>query len=291
MRTAAVILIFMFPDIFARGAPVDAELPPGYVEPDLERVVHVPEGLYPLGDHTGRGEESELWSAVDGRAHFKGFWIDAHLVSNRKYQEFLQATGRPAVKFLFPGGGIRPLAAEIPELMRPLLPAIAVDWSEATAYCTWRRKRLPSEWEWEVAARAGDTRTYPWGDDAPDAGGVWRANLGDGRPTVYDPARYGADGFRLTSPVGAYPIGSNPWGIFDMAGNAWQWTSSPYDYYAFRKFVDRGAPPAANMASDYRTARGGAWTSSAWSARATARRSVHVLRTSLDIGFRCARDE
>lgn len=88
--------------------------------------------FYPLGDRTGRGEESEFWS--DGHARLEGFWIDAYSVTNRKYQEFLRANGRPSVKFLFPGGRVRPLASEVPELMRPLLPAIAIDWGEASAW-------------------------------------------------------------------------------------------------------------------------------------------------------------
>jgi formylglycine-generating enzyme required for sulfatase activity len=273
---AAVVVAFLVSLAGVRGAPIDPEFPPGYVEPDLERMVHVPEGLYPLGDRTGHGADSEFWPAY--QAHVRGFWIDAYLVTNRKYQEFVAATGQHSSRF-----------SSFPEVMRPLQPVIGLDWDDADAYCRWRAKRLPTEWEWEVAARAGDTRSYPWGDEAPDAGGVWRANLGDGRQTVKDPAAYAADGFYLTSPVGAYT--ANPWGLYDMAGNVWQWTSTAFDHYVFRKFPNRGDPPADNPASDYRTTRGGAWTSSAWSARSTVRKSAPRKGRDIDLGFRCARSD
>lgn len=153
-------------------------------------------------------------------------------------------------------------------------PATQIAWDDAVAYCASRGARLPTEDEWEHAARNGrDDRTiYPWGDDARE-GGRWRANVWQGAfPTLNTVD----DGFLFASPVGAFP--PTPIGLVDMVGNVWQWTSSPFD-----------------AASDdgKRTIRGGSYLCDehvCHGYRVDARQGVTPDSALMHVGFRCAAD-
>ncbi len=170
-------------------------------------------------------------------------------------------------------------------------PIDCVDWDMADKFCREQGKRLPTEAEWEFAARGPDGRKYPWGDDDPGAGHMnacgkecmaWGAKNGIDEKPMYDVD----DGFPNTAPVGSFPKGASRYGIMDVVGNVWEWVA---DYYApYTK--DESKDPKGPDSGDQRVIRGGAWNASfpAW-IRPTFRYHDSPTKRSYGIGFRCAK--
>ncbi len=154
---------------------------------------------------------------------------------------------------------------------RDLHPINCVDWNQALAYCRWRGGELPTEAQWEYAARGGDGRTYPWGNAAPAAQPCW---AGGGT------ARTG------TCPVGTFPAGNSPFGLMDMAGNVYEWTADWMGPYA----AGAASDPTGATSGTFRVFRGGGWGNSAASFMRSAGRDgqAPTYRDVID-GFRCAR--
>jgi formylglycine-generating enzyme required for sulfatase activity len=176
---------------------------------------------------------------------------------------------------------------------RPDHPINCIDWELAAAYCAWRGGRLPTEAEWEYAARGSDDRVYPWGNEAPD---VKRLNL-CGRECAALAARdlhdewkpiYDADdGWATTAPVGSYPDGASPFGVLDMAGNVWEWTDDWHGPYPATPQVDPRGPATATS----RVSRGAGWASRGPTrARAADRNWLDPKSRDCDLGFRCVQD-
>jgi len=155
-------------------------------------------------------------------------------------------------------------------------PVIHVDWYQADAYCSWTGALLPTEAQWEQAARGSTgTRAFPWGDQTPDC---TLANF-------YDSAGIGDFCVGDTAEVGDYPLGVSPYGVLDMAGNVWEWVHDWYqaDYYSVSPVNNPTGPDSGT----HKVLRGGAWLGYDYSLRVAARNAPDPAGQWSDIGFRC----
>jgi len=205
------------------------------------------------------------------------YLIDKYEVANRDYSEFIRATGHPA-----------PAYWDDPRLNHAEQPVVGVNWYEAKAYCEYRGKRLPTEAEWEKAARGPQANLYPWGKD-------------------FDPGKvnYGRN-HDATLPVYAYPDGVSYYGVYNMAGNVFEWVSDWYDPRYYSRFETSVNPPGPAQplwiggtgtyvdrltVGEKRVIRGGSWIAPEGTVRSTHRFWNHPLNNSygVGLGFRCAK--
>lgn len=218
--------------------------------------VAVPAGAVRLGSDAG-GDDDEQ---PPHRVYIPAFQITRTLVTNAQYLEFVRGTNRAR-----PGHwwqGCIPTGLE-------QHPVTYVDWFDARAFAEWRGARLLTEAEWERAARGDDQRAYPWGDAEPDA---TRANY--------------QMNLRTTCPVGQFPNGASPYGILDLAGNAWEWVNSLYLCYPYARDDGRENGNAEGM----RVVRGGSYIHTAHDIRCSARHRFFPTVRDPYTGFRIARD-
>jgi formylglycine-generating enzyme required for sulfatase activity len=240
-------------------------------------MVHIPAGKFILGsseeeierafhdcqERIGDACQRRWFEAESPRrtVDLEAFWIDRTEVTNAQYQRFLEANPEHPAPYLDAGWATPynwdQVKRTYPE-GRANHPVVMVTWYDANAYCRGRQARLPTEAEWEKAARGTDGLTYPWGDEFDKD----RCNIAD-------------SGIKDTTPVGKYsPQGDSPYGLADMAGNVWECVADNYQGMTTRKVL-----------------RGGSWTSSPVSARAARRFYFEPVNRNDNIGFRCARSE
>lgn len=255
-------------------------------------MVRVPEGTFMMG--TDSGEPAE---APPHRVTVSAFYLDRYEVTNAEFAAFVAATGhvtdpeRAGVGWHWTGtwkaiGGAdwrHPHGPDSSIVALERHPVVQVSWNDASAYCRWRGKRLPTEAEWEHAARAADGRPYAWGAGAPRGSDRVRASYGSDRCC----AASGADGFVFTAPVGSFPAGRSPFGADDMTGNVWEWVVDRFDetYYRRSPPVD----PVNDASGERRVIRGGGWGNNPWGLRATLRHANPPAFGLSMVGFRCAR--
>jgi len=214
------------------------------------------------------------------------FYIGKYEVTNAQYKEFLaDIEGGGSAAFDHPdqpekiGHGQRHVTDE---MLGDNQPAVGLSWYDAFSYCRWSGGRLPTEAEWEYAARGPgeEYRKYPWGNEAPDADGIWWANY---RPD----SGTDRDGYRYAAPVGSFPDGISPFGIMDLAGNAVEWVQDWYSIGYYRSSDGAQDPPGPAQGTK-RVSKGGSYGSEAHHIRVAGRfwGKPHVKGPRL--GFRCA---
>lgn len=241
----------------------------------------IPDGTFRMG---GLDPAASTDEKPDHSVTMKAFWMDKLEVTNGMYLLCAKAGAcDPPQEFKSENN---PSYFNNPDFND--FPVVYVTWAQADTYCTWAGRRLPTEAEWEYAARGNDYRTYPWGDERPDSSrGNFNYFVGD------------------TTRVGNFPAGASPFGILDMAGNVAEWVHDYYDsnYYASNVTMN---PPGPGSRSNFfsRVVRGGTFQDAFIDIRLSNRASVrgsNLNATEIDspdylgefspkIGFRCASD-
>jgi formylglycine-generating enzyme required for sulfatase activity len=203
----------------------------------------------------------------------KAYKIGRYPVTVDEYRRFVENEGYTNPRWWQAGGfGQNQEPGEWDEqLLHPNRPVVGVSWFEAAAYCAWAGARLPTEAEWEQAARGTSGRKYPWGNEGPN---TERANYADGK--VGHP-----------TPVGLYPRGATPEGIEDLAGNVWEWVA---DWYGAYYDESPGPNPEGPESGKERVLRGGSWSVYPRYLRAAIRFRFDPEDRVGNVGFRCARE-
>jgi len=186
------------------------------------------------------------------------YYIDLHEVTNADYKEYIEATG-PKTK---------PRYWDDSNFNQSNQPVVGVTWKEAQAFCQWKGKRLPTEAQWEKAARGKRPVKYPWGNEEPDKNRLnFNSYVGK------------------TTPVGSYPTGKSDYGVFDLSGNVAEWVQD-WHFPEYYLFSPKENPPGPEK-GHYKIIRGGNWQNNAEDVRLTYRNATVPKARSKTIGFRC----
>ena len=258
----------------AREAEGDA-LPAGPPLPDQD-MVRVPAGPFVMGSDAGGSDEGPARSV-----HVDAYFIDRYEVTVEAYAACVEAG---ACRASHTDPAAYSLAFEVHYLnggrpQRQRHPVNGVSWHDAFEYCRWGGKRLPTEAEWEKAARGADGRTYPWGEEEPDCGRIVMDDGGDGC------------GHEMAWPVGSKPAGTSPYGACDLAGNLWEWVDDWYEHGYYGRAPDRN-PHNQDPGAGHKVLRGGSMADQNPHIHRAANRLAYDPSQRFDytIGFRCASD-
>ncbi len=227
-------------------------------------MVLIPEGTFVMGSPPVEGDPDETPQRT---IYLTSYYIDLYEVTHGQYQNYLKGIGSKAKLII-------PVFMDDPSLLTAEnLPANGVSWEGANDYCKWAGKRLPTEAEWEKAARGERAFKWPWGNS-------WVENAAN--------IQGEEDQFKYTAPPGKFEKGRSPYGLYDMAGNVGEWVADWYDgsYYLSGSFKNPKGPEKGK----FRVYRGGSWEDVPANLRTAKRFQAAPHQTSAVIGFRCAKD-
>ncbi|WP_447970909.1 formylglycine-generating enzyme family protein [Nitrospira sp. M1] len=225
-----------------------------------ENMANIPRSEFTMGSQE-HGDEIPHQVVLDS------YYIDKFEVSNKDYREFLKSSGHTA-----------PAYWDDPRLNKPEQPVVGVNWYDASKFCEWKGKRLPTEAEWELGAKGPRGSHYPWGHKLTKAKANYGQNVGK------------------TSPVNSYPEGASDYGLYNMAGNVFEWVSDWYDpnYYEVSPAMNPQGPATgidfANQGA-VKVLKGGSWLAPASSLHTSHRFWNQPENNSygVGLGFRCAK--
>lgn len=227
-------------------------------EKDGMLMVYIPAGTFQMGSESGGSDEKPVHAVT-----LNAFWMDEHEITNAMYKLCVEA------KACQPSADARYYNSN------PNYPVVYVNWNQAKAYCEWVEGRLPTEAEWEYAARGGLAgRKYPWGDEPPVC-----------TPGAKNGAQFGP--CSPDSPINVNTFQPNGYGLYDMAGNVWEWVNDWYDSAYYQNSPAENPQGPAN--GKYRVLRGGSWSNLDNGLRVSNRDGYNPDYTGYVIGFRCLR--
>jgi gamma-glutamyl hercynylcysteine S-oxide synthase len=270
--------------------------------PQLDDAVHVRAGPFVAGTLPGAtADDVYRMDLSDNPLRVEqedGFWIDRTAVSNARYAAFLEEVGSSSA-FAHPdeppGKDYTPAHWDDPRFNRPDHPVVGCDWYDAYAFAAWAGGQLPSETQWEKAARGADGRLYPWGNDWDGAHANYVGRVAGGEPCSMAELEellfsYGCEPpAEPLMPVDALPEGASPYGLLQMSGNVWEMTRTNYFTRAdMAPFFQRHQPfEFSHRPEAFYVIRGGTWTSPHVCLRTDFRGKDLLTDRHFEIGFRC----
>lgn len=228
-------------------------------DPKENPMILIPAGEFVMGSEEGGFDEKPA-----RRVYVDAFEVNQYEITQFAYAEFVRATGHrsPLSRYL----------KNIESFNDQNQPVVYVTWEDAGAFCRWRGGRLPTEAEWEKAAKGADASAWPWGSEP--------------KPTFAN--FLGADDqSHYTSVVGSFEQDKSPYKVYDMAGNVREWVQDWYDEHYYRHAPNRN--PNGPDQGDMKALRGGSWNDSAVSGRTSSRMKMFPDYRDTTVGFRCAR--
>jgi sulfatase modifying factor 1 len=243
-----------------------AELKVKQTTPDDEFESRV---LIPAGEFYMGSEEASNDAMPVRKVYLDSFYMDKYEVTFAQFYVFIDLTGHRKERLA--GYLSSSVIEDMPLFIQPFNPIVGVSWDDAVDYCQWKGKRLPTEAEWEKAARGTDRRKWPWGNEERSE----NANL------------LGNDGARYTSPVNQFSRDVSPFGVHDMAGNVMEWVADWYSQDSYRLLPARN--PVGVPDGERRIIRGASWNDSIKRAQTSIRFKMYPEYRDVTIGFRCAK--